>query len=37
MTVTEHTKELYSAMGISPEVYDYGNVIAGQLRSDFNR
>lgn len=37
MTVTEHTKELYSAMGISPEVYDYGNVIAGQLRERFQQ
>lgn len=37
MTATEHTKELYSAMGISPEVYDYGNVIAGQLRERFQQ
>ncbi len=37
MTVTEHTKELYSAMGISPEVYDYGNVIAVQLRERFQQ
>lgn len=37
MTATEHTKELYRSMGVSPEVYEYGKVIAGQLRERFQQ
>lgn len=37
MTITEHTKELYKTMGISPEVYEYGSMIAGQLQERFQQ
>lgn len=37
MGTSEHTKELYRAMGISPEVYEYGAAIAGQLRERFQQ
>lgn len=37
MTTTEHTKELYRSMGISSEVYEYGNRIAGQLQERFQQ
>ncbi len=31
MTTAEHTKELYKTMGISQEVYEYGNTIVQSL------
>lgn len=37
MITTEHTKELYKIMGISPEVYEYGNAIVQQLQERFQQ
>ncbi len=37
MTTTKHTKELYKTMGISQEVYEYGNTVAKQLQERFQQ
>ena len=37
MTDTDSIKEIYKAMGISQEVYEYGEAVAGKLQERFRQ